>query len=68
MVYRPNPKTHVDVKNGQLKAIKAALELSQLLVHALMFEVGFDFIIDHLQPQNQSLRRLGSIWNTNIPS
>ena len=34
---------HVDVKRGQLMAIKAALRLSRRLVHAMMFKVGFYF-------------------------
>ena len=38
-----NPKARVDVKNDELKAIKTTLRLSQRLVHALMFEVGFYF-------------------------
>ena len=38
-----NPKAGVDVKNGQLKTVKAALGLSQRLVRALMFKVGFYF-------------------------
>ena len=40
IIHRLNLKTHVDVKNGQLKAVKAAL---RHLVHALMFKVGFYF-------------------------
>ena len=43
MIYRLNPKAHVDVKNGQLKAFKTVLRLSQYHVHALMFEIGFYF-------------------------
>ena len=38
-----NPKARVNVKNGQLKAIKATLRLSRPPIHALMFEVGFYF-------------------------
>jgi hypothetical protein len=34
-------KTRVNVKNDQLKAIKATLRLSRHLVHALMFKTGF---------------------------
>ena len=36
-----NPKVCVNVKNDQLKVIKATLRLSQHYVHALVFEVGF---------------------------
>ena len=36
-------KTHVNVKNGQLKMIKAALSLSRCHVHNVMFQVGFIF-------------------------
>jgi hypothetical protein len=35
-----NLKARVDVRNVQLKATKAALRLSQHLIHAMMFEVG----------------------------
>ena len=38
-----NPKARVNVKNGQLKAIKATLRLSRYPIHPLMFEVGFYF-------------------------
>ena len=38
-----NPKARVDVKTGQLKAIKVALRLSQHPVHALMFRIGYYF-------------------------
>ena len=41
IIYRLYPEIRVDIKNGQLKAIKAALRLSQHLVHTLMFEVGY---------------------------
>ena len=43
IIHRLNPKDCVDIKNGQLKAIKAALRFSCRHVHALMFEVGFYF-------------------------
>ena len=43
IIHQSNPKACVDVKNGQLKAIKTALRLSQHHVHILMFEVGFHF-------------------------
>ena len=36
-----NPKVCVDIKNDQLKEIKATLRLSRHYVHALVFEVGF---------------------------
>jgi hypothetical protein len=38
-----NLKARVDVKNDQLKAIKAALGLSRRHIHSLMFEIGFYF-------------------------
>ena len=38
-----NPKARVDIKNGQLKAIKAMLRLSGRHVHTLMFKFGFYF-------------------------
>ena len=38
-----NPKARVDVKNGQLKAIKAVLRLSRRPIHALIFKVRFYF-------------------------
>lgn len=37
------PKARIDIKNGQLKAIKAVLRLSRCHVHAMMFEFGFYF-------------------------
>ena len=43
IIHRLNHNTHVDIKNDQLKAIKAALRLSRCLSHDLMFEVGFYF-------------------------
>jgi hypothetical protein len=43
IIHRLNPKVRVDVKNDQLKVIKATLKLSRHYVHALMFEVGFYF-------------------------
>ena len=66
IIHRLNPKARVNVKNGQLKAIKVALRLSRCLVHARVFEVGFYFIFDHLQPQNQSLRRFRFIWDIGV--
>ena len=60
-----NPKTCDDVKNGRLKAIKAVLRLSRRLVHPLKVKVGL--IFNHLQPQNQSSRRLRFIWDTGVP-
>jgi hypothetical protein len=36
-------KARVNIKNGRLKAIKAALSLSRRLVHDMMFEVHFYF-------------------------
>ena len=39
-----NPKSRVNVKNDQLKAIKATLGLSRRHVYALMFEVSFYFL------------------------
>ena len=56
IIHRIHPKAHVDVRNGQLHAIKATWRLSRRLVHALMFELISTF--NHLQPQKQSLRRL----------
>ena len=53
-----NLQVCVNVKNGQLKAIKAPLRLSRRHVLALMFGAGFFFIVNHLQPQKQSSRRL----------
>ena len=47
IIHRLNPKVCVDIKSGQLKAIKATLKLSQCRVHTLMFKVGY--IFDHLQ-------------------
>ena len=38
-----NLNARVNIKNGQLNAIKAGSRLSQRLVHALMFKVGFYF-------------------------
>ena len=38
-----NPKARVDFRDGQLKAIKTTLRLSQRPAHALMFEIGFCF-------------------------
>ena len=52
MIHQFSHEAHVDVKNGQLKVIKAALRLSQRPLHVLMFKVGFYF--RSLQPQNQS--------------
>jgi hypothetical protein len=49
MIHRFNPTALVDVENGELKAIKAALRLSRHPIHALMFKVGF-FVFSHLQP------------------
>ena len=43
IIHQLNPKTFVDVKNGQLEAIKAAKRLSRCPIHAQMFEVGFYF-------------------------
>lgn len=43
MIHRLNPKAHVNIKNGQLKVIKAVLSLSQHLIHTLLFEIGFYF-------------------------
>ena len=43
IVHRLNPKARVDVKNDQLKAIKAALGLSRCPVHVVTFKVGFYF-------------------------
>ena len=43
IVHQLYPKACVDIKNDQLKAVKAALRLSQRLVHALVFKVGFYF-------------------------
>ena len=41
IIHRFNLKTCVNVKNGQLKAIKAVLRLSRCIVHTLMINVGF---------------------------
>ena len=41
ITHRLNPKARVDVKNGQLQAIKMMLRLSRHPVHAMIFEVGF---------------------------
>ena len=41
IIHQFSHKVRVDVKNDQLKAIEAALRLSQHHVHALMFEVDF---------------------------
>ena len=43
MIHQFNLKTCVDVKNGQLKAIKATLRLSRRRVHTSMFKVGLCF-------------------------
>ena len=43
MIHQLNPKACVNIKNGQLKVIKAVLRLSQHIIHALMFEIGFYF-------------------------
>ena len=43
IIHQLNPKAHVIIKNGQLKAIKATLRLSQHPIHTLMFEVSFYF-------------------------
>ena len=41
IIHQLNPKARVDVKNDQLKVIKATLRLSRCPIHSLMFEVGF---------------------------
>ena len=43
IMHRFSHKAPVNIKNGQLKAIKAALSLSQCLEHNVMFEVDFYF-------------------------
>ena len=43
IIQQLNPEIRVDVKNGQLKAIKVALNLSPRHVHALIFKAGFYF-------------------------
>lgn len=43
ILHRFLDNTHVDVKNDELKAIKATMRLSWCHVHALMFEVGIYF-------------------------
>ena len=43
IIHRFNLEARVEVKNGQLKAIKGASISSQRHVQALMFEVGFYF-------------------------
>ena len=43
IIHRLNPKARVDIKNGQLKAMKAALRFSRHHVHTLIFKVGFYF-------------------------
>ena len=43
IIHRLNPKARVDIKNGQLKAMKAALRFSRRHVHTLIFKVGFYF-------------------------
>jgi hypothetical protein len=44
IMYWFSHKTRVDIKNGRVKAIKAALSLiSRCLIHNVMFEVGFHF-------------------------
>ena len=45
IIHRLNLKAGVIVKNGQLKAIKAALRLSRCHVHTLIFEVGFYLLL-----------------------
>ena len=57
-------KARVDIKNGRLKAIEAALRLSRCLVHNVMLEVGFYFqllttafsclALDYTLPQSSS--------------
>ena len=68
IIQRFNPEALVDVKNGQLKAIRAALRLSRHLVHALMFKVDFIYLFSvTYNPQNQTLRRFRYIWDTSVP-
>jgi hypothetical protein len=43
MMHRFLHKACVDIKKGRLKAIKAALSLSQCRAHNVMFEVDFYF-------------------------
>ena len=43
ILHRLTLKAQVDVKNGQLKAIKTTFRFSRRLVHALMLKVGFYF-------------------------
>ena len=43
MMHRFSHKARVDIKNGWLKVIRAALSLSRRLVHNVMFEVDFYF-------------------------
>ena len=43
IMHRFSHKACVDVKNGQLKAIKATLSLSWCLGHNVMIEVDFYF-------------------------
>ena len=45
IIHGLNPKARVNMKNGQLKAIEAALRPSQRHVHATMFEVDFYLFI-----------------------
>jgi hypothetical protein len=43
IIHQLNPKAPFDIKNGQSKAMKAALRLSRRHVHTLIFEIGFYF-------------------------
>jgi hypothetical protein len=49
IVHQSNPKTCVDVRNGQSQAIKATLRLIRRLIHALFFwsSVMFSIIYNH---------------------
>ena len=77
IIHRLNPKARFNVKNDELKVIKATLSLSQHLVYVLMFEVAVVIAVvffwkkkiispNHLQQQNESLRSLQFIWNTGV--
>ena len=69
IIHQFSHKVSVDVKIGQLKAIKGAsyyLDVPytfscSIFIHSLLF------FPNHLQPQNQSVRRLRFIWDTNVP-
>jgi hypothetical protein len=56
IIHQLNLKARVNIKNGQLKAIKVTLRLSQCHVHAPIVEHGFHFLIIY----NHKINHYGS--------